>query len=69
MDQFKITDEQKEILAEYLPNLEDLCKGDIGEFLTELNFAIIGELDEDYNPTPISDKLQKIYDDIYYANE
>ena len=64
MDQFRITDEQKKILAEYLPNIEELCQGDIDDLLSELNFAIIGNMDKEYNPTPISEKLQAIYDEI-----
>ena len=33
-----------------------------------LNFAIVDALDSDYNSTPKSRELQKLYDEIYEQN-
>ncbi len=66
---FIITDEQKKELRKYMLNLEDFLDGDIDDFLIELNYAIVGELGDDYETTETSAKLQKIYDDILNQNE
>ncbi len=67
-NEFLITDEQVEQLKPFMPNIEEIIKLGLGEFLTELNYLIIDALDKDYNSTPASDKLEKLYDDIYYQN-
>lgn len=68
MEKFIITDEHKKLLAEFLPNIEELCQGEFIDFMMELDLTICGELDKDYNPTPNSDKLQNIYDEINSLN-
>ncbi len=65
---FIITDEQKELLKPFMPDIDKFIKLGLGDFLTELHYLIIGNLDDDYNSTAISDKLQKLYDDIYNQN-
>ncbi len=67
-NEFLITDEQIAQLKPFMPNIEEIIKLGLGEFLTELNYLIIDALDKDYNSTPASDKLEKLYDDIYYQN-
>jgi len=68
MSNFKITEEHRKELVEFLPNLEELCKGELIDFMMELTLVIVGEMDKDYNPTPVSERLQKIYDEINYLN-
>ncbi len=41
---------------------------DVFDFLVELHLLIDGYMDEDYNDTKESEKLQAIYDEIYNQN-
>ena len=66
--QFKITQEQKEKLKPFLPNIDELLQGSLRNFLRELEDAIIGELGENYEDTDTSIMLQKIFDEIYDQN-
>lgn len=63
-----ITDEQKEKIRPYLPNVDELITLSLHDFLVELNDAIVMELDEDYEDTDASIMLQKIYDEIRIAS-
>lgn len=67
--QFKITQEQKEKLKPFLPNIDELLQGPLRNFLRELDDAIIGELGENYDDTDTSVMLQKIFDEIYDQND
>lgn len=66
---FKITEEQIEKIRPFMENLENYLKGSLGDFLSELNLVICCELDINYEDTPNSIMLQKVYDDIYNQNE
>ena len=66
--QFKITQEQKEKLKPFLPNINELLQGTLRDFLRELDDAIIGELGGNYDDTDTSIMLQKIFDEIYDQN-
>lgn len=66
--QFKITQEQKEKLKPFLPNIDELLQGTLRDFLRELDDAIIGELGGNYDDTDTSIMLQKIFDEIYDQN-
>lgn len=66
--QFKITQEQKEKLKPFLPNIDELLQGTLRDFLRELDDVIIGELGENYDDTDTSIMLQKIFDEIYDQN-
>ena len=66
--QFKITQEQKEKLKPFLPNIDELLQGSLRNFLRELDDAIIGELGENYEDTDTSIMLRKIFDEIYDQN-
>ena len=66
--QFKITQDQKEKLKPFLPNIDELLQGSLRDFLRALDDAIIGELGEDYDDTETSIMLQKIFDEIYDQN-
>lgn len=65
---FKITQEQKEKLKPFLPNIDELLQGTLRDFLRELDDAIIGELGGNYDDTDTSIMLQKIFDEIYDQN-
>ncbi|MDE6441211.1 MAG: hypothetical protein K2L12_00475 [Clostridia bacterium] len=65
---FKITYEQLEKIRPYIENLDELLNN-YSEFQTELNDAIVMELDEDYEDTDLSTMLQNIYDEIYLQNK
>ena len=65
---FKITQEQKEKLKPFLPNINELLQGTLRDFLRELDDAIIGELGGNYDDTDTSIMLQKIFDEIYDQN-
>ena len=65
-----ITDEQKNILAVYLDNFNELIKSnDVNDLLDELDDLItdIG-FDENYELTEEGLKLQLLYDQIYNQN-
>ena len=66
--QFKITQEHKEKLKPFLPNIDELLQGTLRDFLRELDDAIIGELGGNYDDTDTSIMLQKIFDEIYDQN-
>ena len=66
----KITENQKNRLRDILDEKEyqDLMEEEIADFFTDLHLLIIGYMDEEYNHTNESDKLQKLYDEIYNQN-
>lgn len=68
MVDFIITKEQIEQIRPFMENVEEKIKQGFEPFLIELNYAIVGELGEDYETTRTSAKLQKIYDDILDQN-
>lgn len=64
----EITEEQVEKLRPYLPNINELRKHNLQEFLCELDDVIVAELDEDYEDTDVSIMLQRLYDEIRIAS-
>ena len=69
MKNFIITDEQIEKIRPYMENIDEVIKQGFEQFLIELDDAIIGELGlDDYNSTPTSEMLQKLYDEILNQN-
>ena len=68
MSKFIITEDQIKQIKPYIPDVEEQIKKGLEPFLIELNYAIVGELDDDYNATESSSKLQKIYDEILNQN-
>lgn len=65
---FIITDEQIEKLRPYLKNIDELLF-DHDKFEDELDSAILYETDRNFDPTPTSLMLERIYDDIYWQNK
>lgn len=63
-----ITDGQKEKIRPFMPDIDDWVKRSLHEFLSELNDAIVAELDEDYEDTDASIMLQNLYDEIRIAS-
>ena len=68
MAKFIITEEQIEKIRPYIDNIEEKINAGLEAFLIELNYAIVGELGEDYETTKTSEELQKVYDDILNQN-
>ena len=66
----KINAEQIAALKPYMPTLDALlAAGDIDEFETELDGAILDYgIGADDEPTELGLKLQKLYDEIYAQN-
>ncbi len=67
----KITDEQRKILEPLIDNLQSLIDMDSDEdLLLAIDDLIIDELDDDQNNLSAKGiQLQKLYDDIFYAND
>lgn len=65
---FKITSKQLNKIRPYFKNVDEYLN-DISKFQTELNDAIVYELDEDYEDTEASLMLQEVYDEIYEQNK
>lgn len=66
----KITDNQKRLLFEYLPNATQYVKdNDIDQILEDLDDKIteIG-FDADYELNKVGLKLQRLYDELYNQN-
>ena len=66
---FKITEEQKIQLKKFVPDIEEYLQKNLSELLHEMNLVISGELDENYEDTPNSIFLQKIYDKLIEQND
>ena len=66
---FKITEEQKIQLKKFVPDIEEYLQKNLLELLHELNLVMSGELDENYEDTPNSIFLQKIYDELIEQND
>lgn len=67
---FKITQKQKDQLKPFIPNIDEYeSKKTLVALLHELNLVISGELDENYEDTENSLKLQKIYDELLNQND
>lgn len=66
---FKITEEQKIQLKKFVPDIEEYLQKNLSELLHELNLIMSGELDENYEDTPNSIFLQKIYDELIEQND
>ncbi len=66
---FKITEEQKIQLKRFVPDIEEYLQKNLSELLHELNLVMSGELDENYEDTPNSIFLQKIYDELIEQND
>ena len=64
----EITDEQKEKIRPFMPDIDKWINGSLHNFLSELNDAIVAELGEDYEDTDTSIMLQDIYDEIRIAS-
>ena len=67
----KITDEQRKILEPLIDNLQSLIDMDSDEdLLLAIDDLIIDALDDDQNNLSAKGiQLQKLYDDIFYAND
>ena len=66
----KISQELVSQLLEVIPDLNELIMNDdLSEIETVLDQAIVNALDKDYNATPESRRLQKLYDELYAQNE
>lgn len=65
---FKITEQQKELLKPFIPDIEDYLHKNLSELLHEMNLVISGELDDHYEDTPNSILLQKVYDELIEQN-
>jgi predicted 2-oxoglutarate/Fe(II)-dependent dioxygenase YbiX len=62
-----LTEVQEKELQAVLPDFDELLTKDSKrDLLFELDCAIVGMLDENYNSTEESRKYQRIYDDILY---
>lgn len=62
-----LTQEQESLLRDTIPELNAVLRKDSKrELLFELDIAIVGMLDKDYNSTPESRKYQRLYDEILY---
>lgn len=58
-----LTKEDYNFLVPYIANLDELIKADdYDELKYAIDDALIGELDDEYNSTETSMKLQEIYD-------
>ena len=66
---FKITEEQKIQLKKFVPDIEEYLQKNLSELLHELNLVMSGELDENYEDTPNSILLKKIYDELIEQND
>mgnify|MGYP000002191912 CR=1 FL=1 len=67
---FKITQSQKDQLKPFIQNIDEYeSKRTLIDLLHELNLVISGELDENYEDTENSLKLQKIYDELLKQND
>ncbi|MEG1528736.1 MAG: hypothetical protein RR405_00145 [Clostridia bacterium] len=64
---FKITNEQIEELRPYMENIDELADGGLEDFMHELNNVVIYYFKDD-EPTKLAYKLERIYDEIRYAN-
>ena len=66
-----ITEEQKKELEKVIPNLQVFIEQDTDEDLLQvLDELILDEYDDDQNNLSLKGiQLQKIYDEIYMANE
>ena len=64
---FKITERQKNELKKVLnkDEIETLFNDSTEDFFTDLHLIMIGYMDDDYNHTNESYKLQQLYDEIY----
>ena len=65
--QIYLSEEDYNFLKLYLENLDELIdQDDYYELIYAVDDALVGELDENYNSTPISRELQRIYDTLCY---
>lgn len=65
---FKITEQQKELLKPFIPDIDDYLHKNLSELLHEMNLIISGELDENYEETSNSILIQEIYDELIDQN-
>ena len=64
-----ITAEQKEFLAKYIDNLEEvLASEDVNDLLLAIDDAILDTFDSSGNPSAEGIELQNIYNEIYEKN-
>ena len=65
----KITKDQIELLRPFMPKIDEYLKTmDAETFLREVENAEIAELDEQYNSTPTSRMIRKLYIEISEQN-
>ena len=65
----KITKDQIELLRPFMPKIDEYLKTmDAETFLREVDDAEIAELDEQYNSTPTSRMIRKLYIEISKQN-
>ena len=67
--QIYLSKEDHDFLKPYIGNLEELIEvDDYYELRYAIDDALVGELDDEYNSTPVSRKLQEIHDRLrdYY---
>ena len=65
--QIHLSQEDYNYLKPYIENLDDLIEhDDYFELIYSIDDALVGELDENYEATPTSRELQRIYDTLCY---
>lgn len=66
-----ITEKQKNELSNILDEgeMKVLLEDNIADFFTDLHLFIMGYMDDDYNHTSESYKLDQLYDEIYKQND
>lgn len=69
MKNFIITKEQIETLRPFMPNIDELVKRDINDFLDALDEIMLDTLDENWESTDDTVIIIKMYDAIYVQNE
>lgn len=69
MKNFIITKEQIETLRPFMPNIDELVKRDINDFLDDLDEIMLDTLDENWESTDDTVIIIKMYDAIYVQNE
>lgn len=66
MEKFIITEKQIDDLRPYVPKLDDLLTGHVNDLLSAIDDVMT--YDDDWEPTVLTLKLEKIYDTIYGQN-
>lgn len=64
-----ITDEQKSVIKNVMPNVEEWIEKGYDMFMDEFYGLILDTFDRDCEATDISYELEKVYDEIVYQNK